>query len=157
MKRIFQTLSQLLICALLMVFLFATSCNGQKATETVKKTATTYAASAPRTNVMGTVRDSVKLPSPLYGPLPNPIVQISKHIYNIFQDKAGNIWFATEGDGVCRYNGKSYNYFTTQNGLSGDAVRSILQDEKGNVWFATNRGVSRYDGRFFTKFTVEMV
>ena len=29
---------------------------------------------------------------------------------SILEDKNGNIWFCTEG-GVCRYDGKAFNYF----------------------------------------------
>lgn len=37
--------------------------------------------------------------------------------------------------------------------LSGD-VYKVIQDQKGYLWFATSSGVSRYDGRNFTEFTV---
>ena len=71
--------------------------------------------------------------------------QISQYIRRMLQDKAGNIWFGTNGDGVCRYDGKSFVYFTTKEGLAGDAVRAMLQDEKGIIWFATSGGISKYD------------
>lgn len=81
--------------------------------------------------------------------------QISQYIRRMFQDKAGNIWFGTNGDGVCRYDGVRFEYFTTYQGLAGNAVRAILQDDDGNIWFATNGGISRFDGNSFTNFTTE--
>src|SRR6516165_4647768 len=33
-------------------------------------------------------------------------------------DKAGNLWFGTTGEGVYRYDGKSFAQFTAKNGLS---------------------------------------
>ena len=91
-----------------------------------------------------------------YDPLPKP--QISQYVRRIFQDRNGNIWFGTNGDGVARYGaslndsvrpGKSLVYFTVNEGFSGRAVRAIVEDRNGNLWFATDAGISRYDGKRF--------
>ncbi|HEY6435018.1 MAG TPA: triple tyrosine motif-containing protein, partial [Ignavibacteriaceae bacterium] len=37
------------------------------------------------------------------------------------------------------------NYFSTQNGLADNAVKSILEDENGNLWIGTNSGISFFD------------
>ncbi len=86
-------------------------------------------------------------PIKIYGPVPDPYLdgQISAYVRRIFQDKNGNLWFGTNFDGVCRYDGKSLTYFTTTEGFSGNAVRGIIADESGNLWFATDGGVCRYD------------
>ncbi len=63
------------------------------------------------------------------------------------QDKAGNLWFGTTGEGVYRYDGKLFKQFTVKDGLSSNAVWSILEDTKGNIWFGTADGVCRFDGR----------
>ncbi|MBC7865837.1 MAG: histidine kinase [Bacteroidia bacterium] len=34
-------------------------------------------------------------------------------------------------------------------------TRNILQDKNGNFWFATWQGIIRYDGKFFTNFTLK--
>jgi ligand-binding sensor domain-containing protein len=81
--------------------------------------------------------------------------QISQYIRRMFQDRDGNIWFGTETDGVCRYDGRSLIYFTEADGLSGTAVRGMAQDTQGDLWFATRGGVSRYDGTRFTRFTTK--
>ena len=86
---------------------------------------------------------------------PAPAMQISQYVRVIFEDRAGNIWFGTNDDGVCRHDGKSFVYFTTKDGFGGKAVRGISQDGDGNLWFATDGGVSRYDGKAFTTFKVK--
>jgi ligand-binding sensor domain-containing protein len=77
-----------------------------------------------------------------------------KHIPGMLRDKAGNYWFAIVGNGVCRYDGKSYTRLTTMDGLANDFVRSILEDNDGNLWFGSDAaGVCRYDGRSFVNYT----
>jgi serine phosphatase RsbU (regulator of sigma subunit) len=72
----------------------------------------------------------------------------------MLQDKSGNLWFATFGGGVSRYDGKSFTSFTKKEGLANNDVWSMLQDKSGNLWFGTNGGgVSRYDGKAFTTYT----
>ena len=69
-------------------------------------------------------------------------------------DKAGNLWFGTDGGGVSRYDGKSFTTFSTAQGLANNNVRSITEDKAGNLWFGTQGGgVSRYDGKSFTTFS----
>ena len=69
-----------------------------------------------------------------------------------FRDKAGNLWFGTEGAGVTRYDGKSSVTFTADEGLVNNAVAFITEDKKGNIWF-TAGGLAKYDGRSITSFT----
>lgn len=81
---------------------------------------------------------------------------IDDMIFSITEDRAGNIWFTTEKDGVWRYDGKSIRNFTEKDGLVDNAVMSALEDKHGNIWFGTKWfGLSRYDGRAFTTFSRE--
>lgn len=77
----------------------------------------------------------------------------SSYIWDIYEDHRGNMWFATDGGGVTRYDGKTFFHYTEQNGLASNYVRSILEDKNGNLWFATITGVSKYDGTAFTNYT----
>lgn len=79
--------------------------------------------------------------------------QISEYIREVFQDRDGDLWFGTNGDGVCRYDGKSLTYLNVKDGLAGSAIRGIVQDRRGALWFATDGGVSRYASGKFTTFT----
>ncbi len=83
---------------------------------------------------------------------PDPL-RISDYIRRIFQDQKGNLWLGTNGDGVCRYDGKSLEYFSVDEGFGGFAVRGIVEDNDGNVWFGTERGISKFDGQDFTNYT----
>lgn len=79
--------------------------------------------------------------------------QISEYVRRIFEDSRGNLWFGTNTDGICRYDGDTLVYFSTRDGLSGNQVTGIVEDRRGNLWFSTSGGISRYDGKHFTNFT----
>jgi ligand-binding sensor domain-containing protein/serine phosphatase RsbU (regulator of sigma subunit) len=73
----------------------------------------------------------------------------------IICDGKGNIWFATQGGGVSKYDGKSFLTYTTEQGLANNSVLSIAEDKSGNLWFGTGEGLSRYDGKSFVTYTTE--
>lgn len=43
----------------------------------------------------------------------------------------------------------SLKHYTTNDGLSNNAITSIFQDQDGFIWFGTNRGIKQFDGRAF--------
>jgi len=76
-------------------------------------------------------------------------------VYSILKDRKDNVWFGTQSQGVCRYDGKSFTWFT-EKGLSGPAVLGVFEDSKGNLWFGNNgAGLFRYDGKNVINFTEE--
>ena len=82
----------------------------------------------------------------------NTVTKISKTINCIFQDENGNYWFASNGEGVYSYDGKTLIQFTTKDGLCDNQVFTIQEDKQGNIWFLTVGGISRFDGKTFTTF-----
>ena len=68
-------------------------------------------------------------------------------------DKAGNLWFGTQGGGVSRYDGKSFKSFKIEQGLTSNIVKCILEDKSGNLWFGTENGLSCYNGKRFINYT----
>ena len=84
---------------------------------------------------------------------PKTDAQIDEYVVEILEDTKGNLWFGTLAKGVARYDGKSLTYFSTKDGLCGNAVVSMAEDKAGNMWFGTHAGLSKYDGRTFTNFT----
>jgi two-component system, sensor histidine kinase ChiS len=72
-----------------------------------------------------------------------------------FKDKDGNLWFGTFGNGVSKYDGKSFTTYNSSHGLIHNLVEAITQDSEGNIWFSTYGGVSKYNGVFFENFTTE--
>lgn len=57
-------------------------------------------------------------------------------VTEIYEDKAGYIWFCTEA-GPSRYDGKSFKNFTTKDGLPSNNVNWIMEDRTGKLWFGT--------------------
>lgn len=70
----------------------------------------------------------------------------------IFQDSGGDYWFGSHGEGLCRYDGEIFEYFTTKNGLAEDQILTIQEDAQGTIWVDTQRGVSRFTGDAFVSF-----
>jgi ligand-binding sensor domain-containing protein len=68
------------------------------------------------------------------------------NVHCSLQDREGNLWFGTTGNGVFRFDGQEFMQFTKQDGLSNNTVWSILEDRTGRIWFGTDDGVSRFDG-----------
>ncbi|HWY33947.1 MAG TPA: two-component regulator propeller domain-containing protein, partial [Nitrosopumilaceae archaeon] len=73
------------------------------------------------------------------------------------QDKAGNLWFGTKGEGLYCYDGKSFTNFTEKDGLSSNFIWSALEDDTGKLWFGTADGISCYDGKKFTVISITAI
>jgi ligand-binding sensor domain-containing protein len=71
--------------------------------------------------------------------------------WDVLEDRKGNLWFASKDSGVYYYNGKSFQHFTTKDGLASNMALHIYEDRAGNIWF----GSSRYDGKSFRNFTTK--
>ena len=67
-------------------------------------------------------------------------------VRSILEDSKGNYWFGSGNEGVCRFDGKELTYFTVQDGLSDNQVRSIHEDRNGVIWFDGGIGISGFDG-----------
>lgn len=73
-------------------------------------------------------------------------LKFTSGIRAIFQDSKGNYWFGSLGEGVAVYNGKSFMYYTINDGLADNQIHSIQEDNAGVIWFNTQMGVSSFDG-----------
>jgi ligand-binding sensor domain-containing protein len=76
------------------------------------------------------------------------------NVNSSLQDKAGNLWFGTSGDGVYKYDGKSFTQFTTSNGLNSNSASPLLEDKSGKIWIGTADGVCVYEDNKFTKIEI---
>ncbi len=65
------------------------------------------------------------------------------------QDRAGNIWFWSNGEGIYRYDGKRFTHFTKKDGLCDSTVYALCEDRNGTIWVGTQKGLCRYDGKHF--------
>lgn len=71
-------------------------------------------------------------------------LRFTSSIRAILQDSKGNFWFGSHQEGVCLFDGKSFEYFTTKEGLPDNQIRSLEEDADGNIWFGTANGVCSY-------------
>ncbi len=86
------------------------------------------------------------------------VIYSADRITGIAEDKEGNLWFGTDGFGICKYDGKTFTNFTMENGLCDNTAHELMVDSKGNVWVGTFwGGVSMYDGKKFMNFTKDGV
>lgn len=108
-----------------------TSCNGQSRTEQHNKAITEELSLTGKKTMLTKTQGTNEY----------------QNVHCIIEDKHGNVWFGTTGEGVYRYDGKEFTQFTEKDGLSNNKVWSILEDALGNIWFGTDNGVSRYDGK----------
>lgn len=90
-------------------------------------------------------------------------------VYCILQDKRGIIWLGTEM-GICRYDGKRFTSFPVPGISSGInhslvamladhenkslhcPVYCLLEDKAGAIWIGSNKGLSCYNGKYFTHY-----
>ncbi|MCH8052578.1 MAG: hypothetical protein IH895_00810, partial [Planctomycetes bacterium] len=71
-------------------------------------------------------------------------------VRSIFEDSKGNYWFGSWKEGVARFDGETLTYFTEEDGLSRNQVRTISEDRQGVIWFKTGNEISSYDGERIT-------
>ena len=121
---------------LLAAFIFINSCNGQVKSNFPKDTK----------NKPNTIPDNQPKMIKTQG-------VVSGNVGCQLQDKAGNLWFSTGGEGAYRYDGKVFTNFTTKDGLSDNDVRAIIEDKAGNIVFGTKSGICQYDGKRFTSYS----
>ena len=83
---------------------------------------------------------------------PNDSGSIScNYIHHLIEDSHGNIWIATHGGGLNKFN-RNKNKFThylhdpeNPHSLSDNIVKAIVEDPTGKLWIATNDGVNLFD------------
>lgn len=81
------------------------------------------------------------------------LLKYTSGIRSILEDSKGNIWFGSHEEGVCLFDGSSFTYFTKEDGLSHNQVRTIQEDGNGIIWFECGFGISSYDGKQITTHT----
>ena len=103
----------------------------------------------------GTTLFELQLPNP-------PNLSIPFAVYSIYKDNEDNIWFGTNPLGVCRYNGKSFDWITEEDvtefrNEGANGVRSITEDKNGYFWFNTEYRYGVYESttlknnKFYTR------
>ena len=79
-------------------------------------------------------------------PVPN---SPKEFVYNIIAYK-GLIYLASN-KGIYKYNGKTFEFLTKEQGLECDRVKCFKIDSKNNLWIGTSEGAFLYNGKNFKK------
>ena len=73
---------------------------------------------------------------------------IDDRVTDLIEDRDGNLWIATLG-GLCRFDGSTFQTFTTEDGLPSNRIRCLFEDRQGHLWLGTDGGVAHFDGQLF--------
>lgn len=75
----------------------------------------------------------------------NPNAIQSNIIYDLAEDKEGNIWFSTNiGIGCYHQNTQKFESFLATNKKNFGSIYNILCDKSGDIWFSAITGLYRY-------------
>ena len=75
----------------------------------------------------------------------------NNNISDIIEDKDGDLWIATWGGGLNRYNRQkdNFTYFkhdpSNANSISGNFLRNLMKDDAGKIWISTESGIDVFD------------
>jgi len=80
------------------------------------------------------------------------LVEEFKFVQCGLQDKKGNMWFGTAGNGIYVFDGnsflnfthKSFVNFSLKEDLNHNDILCCMEDKNSNIWFGTRRGLIRY-------------
>lgn len=78
---------------------------------------------------------------------------VREFVRTMYQDKKGNYWFGTNGNGIIRYDGKKLEKISIEGLRPFNVVREIVEDKAGHLWFGTDYGLIKYDGEKFTTYS----
>jgi signal transduction histidine kinase/ligand-binding sensor domain-containing protein len=78
------------------------------------------------------------------------LVAADLKVHRMYGDRDGNLWVATNGQGLFRFKDLPVRTFTTADGLPNDVAMTVLAAHDGSVWAGFNcGGLSRFDGHGF--------
>lgn len=67
----------------------------------------------------------------------------SNEVYEILEDKKGNMWLATD-KGISKYNGSEFKRYTIKEGLPDNTILGFAEDYRGRIWFRSLNGLLSY-------------
>jgi ligand-binding sensor domain-containing protein len=121
-----------------------TSCTGQVKDETEKNESATEVHTQPQSPGRSTIFPQIHT---------NLNGMVSEFVRTMYQDKKGNYWFGSNGNGIIRYDGQKLEEMTIEGINPYMRVIEMVEDETGNMWFGTSEGLIKYDGTRFTRFS----
>ena len=93
---------------------------------------------------IGTENGISKLENGSFTNLPLPESIANKSCWDISQDENGDMWFASYGGGVYKFDGINFTFLNKKNGLPVDRVRKLFS-HNGKMYIGTELGVAIID------------
>ncbi len=82
----------------------------------------------------------------------------TNQIWDIVEDKFGNLWISIYGLGLAKYDGKSFKYYTQKDGLVDNRIRKIYYSKKFDyLVLGTEDGLSIFNKKKFKSFKKKTV
>lgn len=75
----------------------------------------------------------------------------SNFIFGILRDSKNNLWVGSQGGGMFKYDNGEFLQFDKESGLDANGVNMIYEYSPGILWLGTDKGLSLYDGKTFSK------
>jgi ligand-binding sensor domain-containing protein len=76
----------------------------------------------------------------------------NNYIYNLFIDKNGRVWFATDGSGVCLYSDHEFRNIGQNSDFANKIIYSVTAGPDGKVWMNIAKdGLYCYNGNNITR------
>lgn len=73
--------------------------------------------------------------------IPLPESYSRSRIFDMEEDREGNLWLALAGEGVLKYDGEQFTVFDANNGLPNNYIRSLQLAPDGAMWVGTREGI----------------
>ncbi|MFT7209620.1 MAG: ligand-binding sensor domain-containing protein [Flavobacteriales bacterium] len=68
-------------------------------------------------------------------------------VSSLLQDHRGFLWVGTQGGGLAKFNGTSFEVINSGDGLPGNSITALIAGKEGNLFIGTDNGLCSYDGR----------
>ncbi|HXL20968.1 MAG TPA: two-component regulator propeller domain-containing protein [Candidatus Dormibacteraeota bacterium] len=70
----------------------------------------------------------------------------------IAEDNQGDLWFGTDGGGLCIFKDGKFTTYTTKDGLASNVVLWLTPRRAGGMWIGTTKGLNKRENGVFSTF-----